>query len=74
MNYFKHFINYINAIINKYLKTNTNNMKRKTLNTITFISLILSWAVLIIFIIYIFFPKVFEHTEKVYYEPQEQTN
>lgn len=45
-------------------------MKRNHLYPVAAITWALSWVILIVIIIHIFFPQTFENKDRVYYEPE----
>jgi len=47
-------------------------MKRKHLYPIVSIIWALSWIIVIVVFIYIFFPQTFESKDRVYYEPETE--
>ena len=51
---------------------NQNIMKRKHLYPIVSIIWVLSWVIVIVVFVYIFFPQTFESKDIVYYEPETE--
>ena len=50
----------------------SNIMKRKHLYPVAAIIWALSWVIIVVIIIYIFFPQTFESKDRVYYEPETE--
>lgn len=47
-------------------------MKRKHLYTIAAIIWALSWVIIVVIIMHIFFPQTFQDKDRVYYEPETE--